>query len=291
MITHCKLNRMYRNSILILCIAALCLLSFMKPESGFAGQQRGCPYNLFNRVPRENLRPLGPEPHPYTTDPGWFQLEIHPLNFTYNRDPDERRRAFGVPVLLKIGLLENIDLQIGIDTLVWERTTDRSTGDRWRNRGFGNTTVASKINLWGNNGGDTAMAVIPFLTLPTARYDPGPGGVTGGIHLPTAWILNDLWTLEITPSAAAVRDSEDNGYVAGFGHLTVLNRDLFANLAGFVEFGNFITTERDDKLQSVIRTGLTWDVTNNFVLEPGVGFGITGDTDDLNIYLTLVKRF
>ncbi len=282
---------MYRNSILVLCVAVLCLSGFVNAESGFAGQQRSDPYNLFNRTPREKLRPLGPEPHPYTTDPGWFQLEIHPLNFTYNRDPDERRRAFGVPVLLKIGLLENIDLQIGTDTLIWERTTDRSTGDRWQDRGFGDVTVASKINLWGNDYGDTAMAVMPFLTLPTARYDSGSGGITGGIHLPTAWILNDLWTLEVTPSAAAVRNSGNNGYVAGFGHLTVLNRGLFTNLAGFVELENFITTERGNRWQSIMRTGLTWDVTNNFVIESGVGFGITGDTDDLNIYLTLVKRF
>ncbi|MGQ3685302.1 MAG: transporter [Candidatus Loosdrechtia sp.] len=281
----------YRNGILVISAVILCLSGFIITGSGFAGQQQGSTYNLFNRAPRENLRPLGPEPHPYTTDPGWYQLEIHPLNFIYNRDSDERKRSFGVPVLLKTGLLENIDFQIGLDVLVWEKTTSRNTGERWRDSGFGNIKIASKINLRGNDGGDMAMAVKPFFTLPAARYDSGSGGVTGGILLPVAWTLNDLWTLEVTPSAAAVRNSDDNGYVAGFGNLAVINHNLLTDLACFVEIENFITTERSKKWQTIVRTGLTWDVTSNFILEQGIGFVLNNASNDVNIYLTLVRRF
>lgn len=248
-------------------------------------------YSLWNRAPRERLRPIGPEPHPYTTDPGWFQLEIDPLSYTRNRDSEERTRAFDMPALLKIGLFENIDLQFGFELLLRERTNDLDTGDRERDSGFGDMMIASKINLWGNDGGDTAMAVQPFIMLPTARHDGGDGGASGGVMFPTAWALDDVWTLEITPSVAAVRNSNDDGYVTEFAHLTVFTRELWEDLEGFVELENAATTESGQTWEAIIATGLTWEVNPDTVLESGVGFGLNDATDDLTVYLKLVQRF
>jgi hypothetical protein len=248
-------------------------------------------YHLFNRAPRERLRPIAPEPHPYTTDPGWVQIEISPLNFTYGRDGDERVRAFDVPVLFKIGLLDNVDIQIGFDAFVWEEVRDRQTRERDRDRGFGDTFLASKINLWGNDGGDSALAVKPYLIIPTARHDLGPGGVEGGVMVPTFWELGDDWAIEVAPWAAAVRNTDDDGYVAEFGQLTVLSRDLFGDVSGFVEFESIITTERGTSWEGVVGTGLTWDVTDDTVIEAGVGFGVTSAADRFNVYISLVQRF
>jgi hypothetical protein len=44
--------------------------------------------------------------------------------------------------------------------------------------------AAIKLNLWGNDGGDTALAVLPFMRFPTAQSGLGNGdaGLTFGIH-------------------------------------------------------------------------------------------------------------
>jgi len=249
------------------------------------------PYHLFNPAPRQALRPLAPEPHPFTTDPGWFQLEFDPINYTRNRDGSERTRAYEVPVLLKIGLLENVDFHIGADAFVWERTRDRAANEVERDRGFGDLTLGSKINIWGNDGGDSALAVNPFAVLPTARHDMGPGGVEGGLLIPTFWAVSEQWELEFTPSIAAVRNADDDGYVAELGQLSVLSTGLTAETAWFAEFESIITAESGQSWEPVAATGVTWDISEDTVVETGVGFGLNSATDDMNVFMTVVQRF
>ncbi len=247
-------------------------------------------HHLFNRAPREALRPLAPEPHPYTTEPGWFQIEIDPLNFTYNRDGDERTYAFEVPVLFKAGVLENVDFHIGVDAFVWEKVRDRDTRQRERDHGFGDLTLASKINLWGNDGGDSAASVYPFLVLPTARHDLGPDGVEGGVMLPTFWDLGYV-ELEFTPWAAAIRGGGANRYEGEFGQLTVLSRGITDELVGFVEFESVFFTEAGEDWVGIVATGLTWERWEDTVIEAGIGFGVTSAADTLNAFITVVQRF
>ena len=45
---------------------------------------------------------------------------------------------------------------------------------------------ALKINLWGNDGGDTAAAVIPYVKAPSAPIGIGNGAMEGGLIRPVA---------------------------------------------------------------------------------------------------------
>jgi hypothetical protein len=71
------------------------------------------------------------------------------------------------PISLKMGLFNSLDLQLVLEpyTHIFEREDDyyRNTSS-----GLGDTTVRVKYNLWGNDSGRTALAVVPFVTLPTA---------------------------------------------------------------------------------------------------------------------------
>ena len=257
----------------------------------------GGPYNLFtDPAPRDFHRPLAPEPHPYTTEPGRVQIEIDPLNFAYDRhNPDReniRVRAWEVPVTFKLGVLHDVDFQVGVQAFAWEREDDLDAGTRTRDRGFGDITLRSKINLWGNDEQmDNAFAVMPFLQLPTARHDLGSRAVQGGVMFPSAWGFAEGWEVEWTPHLAGIRDGDDEGYELEAGSLLVLNRVIVEDLEAFVEFEAIGDTERGSRWAGTVGAGLTYELTPDTILEGGVGFGVTRAADDFTTFITIVQRF
>ncbi len=257
----------------------------------------GGPYNLFtNPAPRDFRRPLAPEPHPYTTEPGRVQVELDLLRFTYDRHNPERdnvrMRAWKLPVTVKLGVLHNVDFQVGMQAFTWEREDDLDAGTRTSVSGFGDITLRSKINLWGNDEDlEHAFAMTPFLQLPTARHDAGIGRVQGGVMLPFAWVFAEGWELEWTPHLAAIRDSPDERYALEAGSLLVFNRVIVEDLEGFLEFEAIGATERGSRWAGLINTGLTYELTADTILEGGVGLGVTRAADDFTAYITMVQRF
>lgn len=253
-----------------------------------------------------NLRPLGSEPHPYTTEAGRFIAEFTPFEYTHDRrNPHgERRRtdSFTTSFLLKYGVLDNLDLQVGADLLAWERQRDRNTGERDNNAGFGDSTVRLKYNFWGNDEGATALAVIPFLIFPTATDGVGERGIRGGAIIPFYLEPADGWGLDLVSTIAAVRNSEDDGYEAQFVGLVALGRELTEGVTLFTEFEASITTERGERWAGAAGIGLSFEINQNTVIEPVFTLGLTrraGDagnvltrpTDDYAFSLTIVRRF
>ena len=88
-------------------------------------------YNLFHPTPHDLMRELTPDrpdktESPYTVDAGHFQLEMDVVTFTLNRSNDARIEAWNVaPVNIKIGLLNNVDLQFIFDNYLYVRTEDQ----------------------------------------------------------------------------------------------------------------------------------------------------------------------
>ena len=97
-------------------------------------------------------------------------MEMDLVSFTYDshnpdRDGSEFTQWNVAPVNLKVGLLNNVDLQLMIDPFVDQqiRASIWSTvGTSW----FQGVTTRVKVNLWGNDGGPTALALMPFVGSP-----------------------------------------------------------------------------------------------------------------------------
>lgn len=242
------------------------------------------------------LRPIAPEPHPFSLDRGRFQIEVSPLSYAYNsRDADGARirsHAFDIPALLKYGLTDTIDIQVGADLFVWERARERGESDWDTDSGFGDLTFRVKKNLWGNDGEDeTALAVMPFVVFPTATGGMGETGIRGGLMVPFAWEFQDGWALDVVPSVAAIRNLDDDGYEVEFAGLLTLNREIREGLEAFVDFHAAVTTESRRRWLGLVGVGLTFEIDDNLVLEPAVHFGVTREADDFAASLTLVRRF
>jgi len=254
-------------------------------------------YNLFNPVPENLMRELAPDrpdktESPYTVDAGHFQLEMDFANYTYNDSGGTTTRAWNVaPFNIKAGLLNNVDLQFVYDDYLNVRTKNSATGMTTTQSGVGDFTTRLKINLWGDDGGKTAFALLPFVKFPTSTDNLGNDAVEGGVIFPLAIKLPDDFDLGLETAVSYLRDDDDNNYHADFINSATLDHGLIGKLSGYLEFFSDISTEPHAGWVGTVDTGLEFLLTENVQLDCGCNFGVTQAADDYNPFAGITVRF
>lgn len=272
------------------------------PETGTAPPppNKGS-YNLFNPTPRAQMRELSTDrpdktESPYTVDAGHFQIEIDLVSYTHDRntvpgaDLDTDSLALA-PVNLKVGLLNQVDLQLLLDTYTWVRTKDRATGTVTRQSGFGDVTTRVKINWWGDDGGATALAFMPFVKFPTSQDGLGNRAVESGLIIPLAVELPLGWSLGLMTEFDFMENEDRAGYHPEFVNSITFGHDIVGRLAGYIEFFSQVSTDQNAPWVGTVDLGLSYRLTDNLQLDAGVNLGVTRSADDLVPFLGLSHRF
>ncbi len=256
-------------------------------------------YHLFNPTPRDLMRDLSADrpdvtESPITVDAGHVQLELSFLD--YRRDDRNSNNtefeAWTVGATnIKFGLLNNVDLQFVFDAYTDEDTDDKAAGTTSSAQGFNDIQFRLKINLWGNDGGETAFAVMPFIQLPVGSDELSSDHVEGGLIFPFATQLSDGWGLGLMAEVDWVYDTDDGEYDTEFVHTAVLGHEIIGPLGGYVEYVGIISGDGDSDYQSLIGTGLTYALSDDLVLDVGANFGLTESAEDVNVFAGLTVRF
>ena len=254
-------------------------------------------YNLFNPVPDGSLRELSPDrpdktESPYTVDAGRYQLETDFANYTYDKADGVETRAWNVaPVNFKIGLLNQADLQFVFDDYLRVRVHDAATGAAMTQSGIGDFTTRLKINLWGDDGGQTAFALLPFVKFPTSTDNLGNNAVEGGVIFPLAAKLPGDFDLGLETAVSFLRDDSDSDYHEDFINSITIDHAIVGKLSGYLEFFSDISTERHAGWVGTVDAGLEFLVTKNVQLDCGCNFGVTRAADDFNPFAGITVRF
>jgi hypothetical protein len=254
-------------------------------------------YNLFNPVPENLMRELNPDrPHktesPYTLDAGHFMLEMDFANYTYDKSDGTTTKAWNVaPFNLKAGLFNHVDLQFVFDDYLNVRTENRAAGTTTIQSSIGDFTTRLKINLWGDDGGKTAFALLPFIKFPTSTDNLGNDSVEGGVIFPLAVKLPDDFDLGLETAVSCLRDDSDSNYHADFINSITLDHAIIGKLSGYLEFFSDISTLHHAGWIGTVDTGLEFLVTENVQLDCGCNFGITRAADDFNPFAGVTVRF
>jgi hypothetical protein len=257
-------------------------------------------FTLWNPTPRLLLRELSADrpdktESAYTVDAGHFQVEMDLVAYSYDHDrsggSDTRTEAWAIaPMNLKLGLLNDVDLQLMIETFNQIRTEGQIAGTTEQQSGFGDVTLRVKRNLWGNDSGRTALAIMPFVKLPTHQDDLGNNAVEGGLIFPFAMELPRDWDLGATTAVGFLRDEAGPDYHAAFLNSITLGHDLTKKLAGYIEFFGEVSTERGSGWVGTVDVGLTYALSPDLQLDAGVNFGVTESAEDVNPFLGLTWR-
>lgn len=283
-------------------VAALLLLLAAgqpAPLSAVEGRDKSG-FTLFQPTPRELLRELSTDrpdqtESPYTVDAGRWQLEMDLVNYTYDRDEsgggDVRTRDLSIaPLNLKVGLRPNMDLQLMVDPYVSSKVEDRAVPGSTRASGFGDITTRLKINFWGNDGGPTAFAAMPFIKWPLSASAVRNGETEGGIifilgyELPAGWGSAVMTEFDFVSDGAGGRDTEWINSIT-FAH------DLTGQLGGYIELFTVTSDAPGHKWQAQFDVGLTYALSDNCQLDLGCNFGLTQSAPDYQPFVGISRRF
>ena len=104
------------------------------------------------------------------------------------------------------GITNTLDIQFVLESYVTEKVMQG--GSTKKESGIGNITLRAKQNLWGNDHGKTAMAILPFIYIPTGSNSK----VTGGVVLPFALSLSNDWEFGTEVELDLMNNQSRTGY-------------------------------------------------------------------------------
>jgi Putative MetA-pathway of phenol degradation len=256
-------------------------------------------YTLFSPTPVEQMRSFNTDRPtksnvPYTVDAGHFQYEgdifIYSFDNTTTPDTDNTNWVLFNPTF-KAGLTNWADFEVNFSAQNIQRSVTRSTGAVTAANGFGDTFTRLKMNLWGNDGGTTAMALIPYGKWPTAPVGVGNGYVEGGIIAPLAISLPMGFTTILMGEFDYLKNPNDGGYHANFPALINVNREIVKGLTGYAEIYADWSTNADVRNIYTLDFALAWSPLPNFQLDVGINIGLVPAATPYQVYMGISQRF
>jgi hypothetical protein len=252
-------------------------------------------FTLFDRTPRELMREMSTDrpdttESPYTVDAGHFQVEMSIAQFTRDRAEGVKTETLeALPVNIKAGLLNNVDVQLLIDPYVNQRV--KSAGRRSsRDDGFGDTTLRLKVNLLGNDGGPIAVGVMPFVKFPTAVGALGNGRAEGGLIVALAAALPGGFDVGTMAEFDVLRDAANRGYGTAVLHTLTLGHELYGPFQGYVEYAGTAPIDTGETYQAVLGAGMTLGLGPDVQLDAGVNVGLSDSADDIQAFVGVSFR-
>jgi len=269
-------------------------------DSGVVPAQDKSHYNLFKMTPRELRRPYETDhgaDSARTIDAGAFAADVS-FGYDYTmRSSDMVDRTdtswdYG-KMWLKAGILNNLDLEVGISP--WQTHTETfkdSTGhDSDTVSGFGDLMTRVKLNLWGNDGGPSALSVAGTIKWPTASDELKPRDhYEGGLSVQYEYQFPCGFELRVN-SGFMLRGFDDGCWESCFDNRLALYHPIVGNLSVLAAFNSTVSTVRHSDWEGEFQTGFIYKVTPNFQIFLGSGFGVNGNASDFSPSFALDFRY
>jgi outer membrane putative beta-barrel porin/alpha-amylase len=236
-------------------------------------------HHLFAPTPRDRMRELSPDrpdttESPVTVDAGHFQLELEAGSL--GRDQGSTELTMGV-LNAKAGLTPRADLQVLVDGLHHQGSHDS----------LGDITLRMKLNVWGNDGGTSALAVMPFVNWP--RGAPDEKQVEAGLIVPLELRLPSEWSLGTMLEVDAVDRPEGHGIDALVS--ATLGHALWGELDGYAELEATVAVDESEPAEVAANSGLVLAVTDDLSVDTGVRVGLSDAADDFVAFVGGTARY
>ncbi len=257
-------------------------------------------YTLFNPVPDNLMRSFSTDrptksDSPYTVDAGHFQYEADIANWIYDRYNAAQVTTSNLLLFdptLKFGLTRNTDLEFALAPININHATARPSGAESSAFGFGDVYTRVKFNLFGDDGGDYALAVVPYVKAPTAPRSIGNGRWEGGAYAPLVIALPDDWAMDITTEYDRLENAALNGTHGNYANLINFGHPVLAeNVTGYVEFWSDVNTDAGAQTQYTLDFALAWLALDNVQLDAGINLGLNKAAPDAQVYAGISQRF
>ena len=268
------------------------------PAAASAPDKSG--FTLFNPTPQADLRSFCTDrptksTAPCTVDAGHFQVESDVFNLTWDTSGggDTTTVLYTNPTF-KLGLTNTLDAEINIAPWETIRAKDRATGKTTTASGVGDLFLRLKANLLGDDGGNVAVALEPYVKIPTAPAGVGNGAVEGGLLIPIQIALPANWSLVIDPEGDVLRNAIGDGDHFNMSGLLSFSRPVSKTLTLSLEVWSDVNFDPGGTVtQASFDLGAAWipAAHPNFQLDGGVNLGLNNQTPAAQAYVGISQRF
>jgi Putative MetA-pathway of phenol degradation len=254
-------------------------------------------YNLFNPTPAGQMRDFMPDrpsitDGPYTVDPGHWLVEIGLFEYVRDRYNNDHTRldsfALG-DTNIRLGIVSCAEVDFLFTAYTYARTKDKDSGAQFKQSGFSDSTIRSKINFYGDDGGPIAIGFIPFITLPSGVDGLGQRGLSGGASLPVQFNLPSDFSLGVESVVQSVHQIGGGSHFDSANSI-VLEHPITKRLSTYVEFATEISTEPHQSWIGTIDTALIYQPGNDWQFDAGVNIGVTRAANDLFTFVGAAWR-
>jgi hypothetical protein len=277
------------------CLLALVLSAFAVPAPADQTAPDKSDYALFNPTPDAFLRSFSTDRppkanSPYTVDAGHFQYETDIAVFGYGDTDGVKTRDWTVfDPTLKLGLTNTIDAELQVTPYL--SVVTKSAAGTTTISGLGDIVARLKINLLGDDDGAVAVALLPYVKLPTARSGLGNGRVEGVLILPVSFSAPGGFTVIVMPEADYLKDTAGSGYHGAIDFLINVSHALDKRWTLYTEAYAARSLQARDRPIYTLDVALTCALTRNLQFDLGGNFSLNGVAPRAELYSGLSQRF
>jgi len=238
--------------------------------------------------PRADLVQPVEAPSPLVTDrpdftestsavaPGRVQLESG-LTFT-SAGADTLE---GPEALLRIGLVDRLELRLEAPSYTWADAGDDGLGD---------SSLGFKLELAEQSGARPALAIIGEVGLPTGDSDLTTDHLQPGAILAASWDLPSEIAIGLNAGATSADDGAGDNF-SEYSASAALGFPITGDLSGFVEYYGLYRSGGGGGSEHVVDGGLTYLITPDVQLDVRVGAGLNDRAPDWLVGAGLSVRF
>ena len=257
-------------------------------------------FTAFNPTPTADLRGLCTDrptksTSPCTVDAGHWQVESDAYDYTLDRTGGiSATTQLFASTNIKLGLTDTADIEVNITPYEEVSARDRTTGAVSRAAGFGDIILKAKVNLLGENGGNVAFGLAPFIKIPTAHGSLGNGAVEGGIIAPIQIALPGNASLVIDPELDVLQNASGSGQHANTSGLVSLSWPASKAVTLSAELwadANFDPAGRVTQVSADVGAAWIPAQTPNLQFDGGFNLGLNKVTPGVEAYIGVSHRF
>ena len=227
-------------------------------------------------------------------DQGHLMIEVDVLDLTRDRQAGVTQESLvALSPHLRFGLTPNIEWGVTFTPFTQSRTRGDPAAGEATLRGTGDTTLNLKINLLNPGGSGPSVALLPFVSLPTAQHGLGAGGFQGGLVAPVALALPAGFSLSLDPEVDVARNGT-GGVRPVYVSALSLGHALTPQVSGAVELWASAEHAPDGwETRATADLALAWipKASPNLQLDAGVNLGLNRTTPDVQAYVGASRRF
>ena len=226
-----------------------------------------------------------------TVPAGRFQLESGIADWSRDRSGGTTANELVVAATdLKYGLSGRSHIELALVPFVRSKVRDGASTESAS--GFGDLTVRYLHRITGDEAA-LAVALYPFVKLPTAGQPIGNGRWEGGLVVPVDFSLPGTpFSVTVSPEAGWAADEDGDGHHLSLGHAAGISAEVTDRLSVALEVSQGWDWDPAGTTRETLGgVSAAFLLNPDFQLDGGVNAGLNRTAPDLQFYFGAAKRF